>query len=169
MVTFEEQHAARSKGGKTTGRRDRQRGYGHANSDRRAGRSVTAKIRQDTKRASGSKGKGQGVAQEAKVRNCPHCGFGEMEKRMSSVRTKQEEVDRNFAFFQAELPRILPAYRDKYALIRDKKIENYFDTFVDAHTAGSQLFKDDLFSIQQVTEKSVDLGFFSHAMHLGNP
>ncbi len=88
---------------------------------------------------------------------------------MSSVRTKQEEVDKNFAFFQAELAKIMPEHKGKYALIRNEKIENYFDTLVDAHTAGSQLFKDGLFSIQQVTDSRIDLGYFSHAVHLGSP
>ncbi len=87
---------------------------------------------------------------------------------MNTVRTKQEEVDGNYAFFQAQLPQIPPQYKDKYALIRNKKIENYFDTAPDAYKAGSQLFKDDLFSIQKVTDEAIDLGFFSHAVHLGS-
>jgi hypothetical protein len=86
---------------------------------------------------------------------------------MSASRTKQEEVDRNFTFFQQELPQLLPGQRGKFALIRDCKITGFYDTAQDALTAGSQLFQDGLFSIQRVTEEIGDLGFYSHAMHLG--
>jgi hypothetical protein len=86
---------------------------------------------------------------------------------MSPARTKQEEVDRNFAFFQQELPQLLPGHGGKFALIRDCKITGFYDTAQDALTAGAQLYQDDLFSIQRVTEEIGDLGFFSHAMHLG--
>ena len=168
MYTIEVQNAARSKGRKTTGRRDRQRGHGHENSDRKTSRNLAAEIRSNAKRPSRGKSKGKSVVQGRAVGNRANCGSGQMEKRVSIVRTKQEEVDRNFAFFQAELPQIMPNYRGKYALIRNEKIENYFDTLVDAYTAGSQQFKDGLFSIQQVTDEPVDLGFFSHAVHLGS-
>jgi hypothetical protein len=86
---------------------------------------------------------------------------------MSMPRTRQEEVDRNFAYFQRELPKLLPSERGKFALIRDCKIEGFFDTALDAHLTGSKLFADNLFSIQQVTEETVDLGSYSHAVHLG--
>jgi len=86
---------------------------------------------------------------------------------MSGARTKQEEVDLNFAFFQSELPRLLPKYRGKFALIRDRKIIEFYDTAVDAQTIGNQLYSDGLFSIQQITEDVIDLGFYSHAVHLG--
>lgn len=86
---------------------------------------------------------------------------------MSLARTKQEEVDRNFAFFQAELPKLLPTSRGKYALIRAEKIEGVYETVLDAQTAGTRQFKDGLFSIQQITDEAKDLGLFSHAVHLG--
>ena len=86
---------------------------------------------------------------------------------MSEQRTKQEEIDRNFEFFQAELPNLLGIKRGKYALIRECKITGFYDTAEDAYTAGSQLFQDGLYSIQLVTEAIGDLGFYSHAMHLG--
>jgi hypothetical protein len=87
---------------------------------------------------------------------------------MNATRTKQEEVDRNFDFFQKQLPQLLPEHRGKFALIRDCKITSYYDTAQDAYTAGNQLFADGLFSIQRVTEEIGDLGFYSHAVHLGS-
>jgi hypothetical protein len=85
----------------------------------------------------------------------------------STTRTKQEEVDRNFEFFQKELPELLQKYRGKYALIRDQQITGFYDTAQDAQTSGEQLHADGLFSIQRVTEDVGDLGFYSHAVHLG--
>jgi hypothetical protein len=86
---------------------------------------------------------------------------------MTTARTKQEEVDRNFEFFQRELPRLLLSHAGKFALLRDCQIINFFDTAQDANTAGTQSYSDDLFSIQKVTREVGDLGFYSHAMHLG--
>jgi len=86
---------------------------------------------------------------------------------MTATRTKQEEVDRNFEFFQKELPKLLPQYLGKFALIRDRRITGYYDTAQDADTAGAQLYSDGLFSIQRVTQEVGDLGFYSHAVHLG--
>ena len=63
---------------------------------------------------------------------------------MISQRTKQEEIDINFDFFQKELPRLLGSNLGKYALIRDSKITGFYDTIGDAHTSGSQLFSDGL-------------------------
>ena len=82
-------------------------------------------------------------------------------------RTKREEVDLNFEFFQRELPKLLSTHRGKFALIHDQKIVGFYDTALDAYTSGNQLYPDGLFSIQQVTEAAADLGFYSHAMPLG--
>lgn len=81
--------------------------------------------------------------------------------------TKQDEVDRNFAFFQKELGSILPQHRGKYALLRHERITGFYDTAQDAQTAGAQLYPDGMFSLQQVTDEVGDLGFYSHAVHLG--
>ena len=87
---------------------------------------------------------------------------------MTPLRTKQEEVDRNFSFFQKELSKLLVSDRGKFALIHDCQISGLYETVVDAQTAGSQIYPDGLFSIQKITDEIGDLGFFSHAMHLGS-
>jgi hypothetical protein len=86
---------------------------------------------------------------------------------MIAARTKQEEVRRNFEFFQRALPKLMADHAGKFALIRDCKIVSFYDTAMDANTAGSQLYADNLFSIQKVTDVIGDLGFYSHAVHLG--
>lgn len=79
--------------------------------------------------------------------------------------TLQEQVDRNYEAFTKELPTLLTTHRGKFALMRDGKIVDFFDTARDAHVAGRELFKaDGLYSVQEVVDTPVDLGFFSHAV-----
>jgi len=88
---------------------------------------------------------------------------------MSANRTQQEEVDRNFEEFQRKLPELLRSNLGQYAVMRDAAVVGFYDTLRDARTAASQLYPDERFSIQQVTDVVGDLGFFSHAMHLVAP
>ena len=85
----------------------------------------------------------------------------------AAARTKQEEVDRNYLIFRKQLPNLLHQHRGKFALIRDGQVLSFYDTALDAQTAGSQLYPDGLFSIQKVSEEVGDLGLYSHAVHLG--
>jgi Family of unknown function (DUF5678) len=86
---------------------------------------------------------------------------------MSTRETKQREVDANCEFFKNELPNLLEKHRGKYALIRNREIIGFYDTIVDAQKIGTQLYDDGIFSVQQVTDAAIDLGFYSHAVHLG--
>jgi hypothetical protein len=83
------------------------------------------------------------------------------------MKNKQDAVDENYEFFKEQLPSLLATHKGKYAVIRDKQIVGFYDTIVDAQSIGSKLYPDDRFSVQQVTDKGVDLGFYSHAVHLG--
>jgi hypothetical protein len=79
---------------------------------------------------------------------------------------RKEEIDRNLAFFLKELPQ-LAAHQAKFALIRHQKIVGFYDTPLDAVSAGNSLFDDKIFSIQQVTNAATDLGYYSYAMPMG--
>lgn len=81
----------------------------------------------------------------------------------------QKEIDDNLTFFESKLPDLLPHHRNRFALLRERTIAGIFDTIRDAQTAGSSLYPDGKFSIQKITDKPVDLGVYSYAMHLGNP
>jgi hypothetical protein len=74
------------------------------------------------------------------------------------------EVKRNYEAFMQKLPELLPGHRGKFALMRDTEIIEFFDTPGDAYRAGQKLFQDQRFSIQQVIDSAVDLGFFSYAL-----
>ena len=81
------------------------------------------------------------------------------------VERQRREVDQNYDAFVRVLGAILPEHRDKLALMRDGEIVDYFDTPRAALRAASELFADGLFSIQEVTDEPIDLGFWSHVDH----
>lgn len=81
-----------------------------------------------------------------------------------SADAAQAEVDRNYAEFVKQLPALLPLYRDKFALMKGGKILGYYTTAQDAAEAAQTFIKDGLFSIQEVTDVSINLGFFTHAV-----
>ena len=80
---------------------------------------------------------------------------------------KQTELDKNFQAFSSELPHILQLHRNQFALLRNGKIVSYYSTWEDAYTTGENFYKDGKYTIQKVTDIPVDLGFFSHAVHIG--
>jgi hypothetical protein len=81
---------------------------------------------------------------------------------MDQARQKLE-VDQNYDAFVRSLGTILPRHRGQYALMRHGKIVGYFDRPGAANVAGCERFKDGIFSIQEVTDEPIDLGFWSHA------
>ena len=72
------------------------------------------------------------------------------------------EVDRNYDAFMRMLGTLLDGHRDQLALMRDGHIVGYYDTPRSALLAASELFPDGIFSIQEVTDEPIDLGFWSH-------
>lgn len=78
---------------------------------------------------------------------------------------QRAEVDRNYDAFTRSLGTILTAHRDQFALMRGGGIVGYFDKPGDAYRAGVSRYPDMIFSIQEVTDEPIDLGFWSHAAH----
>jgi len=78
---------------------------------------------------------------------------------------QQVEVDRNYDVFNRMLSSIIGEHRDQLALMRDGKIVGFFETPRAALEAADQLFPDQIFSIQEVTDEPIDLGFWSHVGH----
>jgi hypothetical protein len=77
----------------------------------------------------------------------------------------QSEIDLNYTFFQDFVGSVVDQHRGSYALLRHRKCEGFFRTLRDAIDAAAARFDDELFSIQEVTDRPLDLGFFSHADH----
>jgi hypothetical protein len=90
-----------------------------------------------------------------------NCATMAMEQIMDRVR-QQVEVDRNYDAFVRMLSTILPDHRDQIALMRDGEIVAYFDKPGDAYRRGLDRYPDGIFSIQEVTDEPIDLGFWSH-------
>lgn len=76
-----------------------------------------------------------------------------------------DEVDRNFDAFLEKLEPLLQSNGGQYALMRKGEIEGFFSSDIEALSAGRSRFSDCLFSIQEITDRPVDLGFFSHAIN----
>lgn len=76
---------------------------------------------------------------------------------------RQHEIQRNFEAFQSEVGALVSEHRGKFALMRDAEVTELFENLGDAVSAGHSRFGDGMFSIQEVTDRPLDLGFFSHA------
>jgi hypothetical protein len=100
------------------------------------------------------------------IRPTPYAESASYSKALAMT-DRRKEIKENFEFFQHELSKLLPAYRDKFALLRHKKIVGYYETVSDAVGAANSLYSDHIYSVQQVTDAAADAGFYSHAMPLG--
>ena len=78
------------------------------------------------------------------------------------VQLQKQQVDLNYDAFVRMLGDILADHRDELALMRDGEIVGYFDEPGAANRAGVEMFADEIFSIQEVTDEPIDLGFWSH-------
>lgn len=80
---------------------------------------------------------------------------------MDAARQRQQ-VDQNYDSFVRMLGELLPRHRDQLALMRDGKVIGFYDTPREALEAATEKFADGIFSIQEVTDEPIDLGFWSH-------
>ena len=78
----------------------------------------------------------------------------------------QAEVNKNYEAFQKLLPGLTEEHNGKFALMRGEKVVNIFDSVHDAVVFAKEKYDDDLFSVQEITERIVDMGFFSHAINV---
>jgi hypothetical protein len=77
---------------------------------------------------------------------------------------RREQISRNYDAFVRLLPQLVSEQRGKFALMHDERVVAFFDTARDAFVAGQQIHPDGMFSVQEVTDAPVDLGYFSHAV-----
>jgi hypothetical protein len=66
---------------------------------------------------------------------------------------KLAEVEANFAAFREKLPELLKTHAGKFAVIRHGEIVEFFDTISDVANFAAQMFKDDMYSVQEVTSR----------------
>ena len=77
--------------------------------------------------------------------------------------TRQDIVNNNYEAFQKILPSILQEKEGKHALLANGEVVDYFDTARDAQLAGEKLFPNGEWSVQEVTNTPINLGFWSYA------
>ena len=87
---------------------------------------------------------------------------------MSTDEKMEQELINNYKAFQKLLPELEPTDAGKYALMRKGKLSQIFDSPGDAMKFAEEKYTDGLYSIQQITDRVVELGYFSHAVHLGS-
>ena len=76
----------------------------------------------------------------------------------------QNEIDANFDAFQEKLPELMTCEPNRWALMRRCECIAFYDTLRDALAVGNAQFEDGLFSVQEVTTKKIELGWFTHAV-----
>jgi len=81
------------------------------------------------------------------------------------VQRQKQQVDLNYDAFVRMLGGILDDHRDELALMRDGTIVGYYETPRAALQAADSMFPDQVFSIQEVTDEPLDLGFWSHVAY----
>jgi len=78
-------------------------------------------------------------------------------------KNRQKEVDENYQAFVRLLPDLIQDHEGEFLVIRHKKPVKYFNTIHEATVYAVESYDDGLFSVQEVTQKAIDLGWFSYA------
>ena len=87
----------------------------------------------------------QAAVQESRVRATPH----------------QQHIHQNDAAFLAYLPALLKTQRGLFALLHAETVVACFTTAREAWLMGQRLVPDGRFSVRQITDTPVALGFFA--------
>jgi hypothetical protein len=75
---------------------------------------------------------------------------------------KEREIENNFTYFQSVVGSLINDHAGEFALLRDRKIIDFFPSAIDAMSEGHHRFQDGLYSIQRVIDRPLDLGFLSY-------
>ncbi len=79
------------------------------------------------------------------------------------AKDKQKVVDENYEAFSTLLPNLIEKHAGKFVVMRDKKPIHFFDTMRDAVVHATDKYDDGLFSVQEITEEPIDMGWLSCA------
>ena len=83
---------------------------------------------------------------------------------MNALEKAQLEVDKNFEFFKSKLQKLKIDHANKFALIHHQEIIAYYNDEMDAIDTGIREYDYGNFSVQQVAEKPIDLGYQSNVI-----
>ncbi len=78
-----------------------------------------------------------------------------------SLNEARDEVNANFKYFQSRLSELKKLHPNEFALIHKKKIIEFFESENDAIKIGMKQYGEGRFSVQQVVDTPIDLGYQS--------
>jgi len=81
---------------------------------------------------------------------------------MSMQQSHEVEIDQNYEAFQKVVGSLMPTHAGQFAVLRRQVVVDYYKTAGEALIAAYQKYPDGLFSVQEVADRPLDLGFYSH-------
>lgn len=81
-----------------------------------------------------------------------------------TIEGAKKEVNANFEYFKSRLPELNRTHPYKFALLHDREIISFFENEHDAFDVGMKDYGEGRFSVQQVTESRVELGYQSYVI-----
>lgn len=76
---------------------------------------------------------------------------------------REAEIEQNYQFFQGRVGDLMKNHAGEFAVLKNREIIRMCGTVAEAIAVGYSKDEGGLFSIQEVTDEPLDLGFFSHA------
>ncbi len=83
---------------------------------------------------------------------------------MIKIEDAQKQVDNNYNFFKTKIVSLKEKYLNKFALLHDQEILEFFDSEDDAIKIGTRDYGEGCFSVQQVNDQPADLGYQSYVI-----
>ena len=82
----------------------------------------------------------------------------------NTAENAEQEVRANFEFFKLELPELRRFHPEKFALLPGREIVSFFESEKDAFNIGMKDYGEGRFSVQQVTDSRIELGYQSYVI-----
>lgn len=76
---------------------------------------------------------------------------------------RQHEIDQNYQYFQSVVGSYIGTHEGQYAVLHHRSVVGIYRSLAEAVNVGHAQFDGGVFSIQEVTDSPIDMGFYSHA------
>ena len=80
------------------------------------------------------------------------------------VEKAQKEVDKNYDFFKTQISRLKSSHLKKFVLLHNREISDFFTSEDDAIKIGKEKYGEGGFSVQQVSDRPIELGYQSYVI-----
>lgn len=80
---------------------------------------------------------------------------------VSVIEKAKKEVDMNYEFFKTKVSELKSDHLNEFALLHHEKINKFFMSEDDAIQIGIEKYGEGNFSVQQVNDNSIELGYQS--------